>query len=206
MVVWDRNDYIAEAENHFNNKSVYKNVIFKEKELQDLAETSNNIFISLRGEGKITEKQLKYFTIAHKKATNLTKIYLLPKIHKRLFNVPGRPFISNCGSTTEKVSEILDSHLKGIMQESWSYIKDSNDFIRKTKNLKDILQDALLVTADVVGLYPSTLHEAGLKALKKALDKRENRTIATNDLIRMTKFVLKNNYFEFNGQVKQQIS
>ena len=53
------------------------------------------------------------------------------------------------------------------MQESWSYIKDSNDFIRKTKNLKDILQDALLVTADVVGLYPSTLHEAGLKALKK---------------------------------------
>ena len=89
------------------------------------------------------------------------------------------------------------------MQESWSYIKDSNDFIRKTK---DIPQDALLVTADVVGLYPSTLHEAGLKALKKALDKRENRTIATNELIRMTKFVLKNNYFEFNGQVKQQIS
>ena len=131
------------------------------------------------------------------------KIYLLPKIHKRLFNVPGRPFISNCGSTTEKVSEILDSHLKGIMQESWSYIKDSNDFIRKTK---DIPQDALLVTADVVGLYPSTLHEAGLKALKKALDKKENRTIATNDLIRMTKFVLENNYFEFNGQVKQQIS
>ena len=131
------------------------------------------------------------------------KIYLLPKIHKRLFNVPGRPFISNCGSTTEKVSEILDSHLKGIMPESWSYIKDSNDFIRKTK---DIPQDALLVTADVVGLYPSTLHEAGLKALKKALDKKENRTIATNDLIRMTKFVLENNYFEFNGQVKQQIS
>ena len=91
------------------------------------------------------------------------------------------------------------------MQESWSYIKDSNDFIRKTKNLKDIPQDALLVTADVVGLYPSTLHEAGLKALKKALSTK-NRTIATNELIRMTKFVLKNNYFEFNGQVKQQIS
>ena len=145
--------------------------MFKEKILQYVAETSNNIFKSLRGKGKITEKQLKYFTIAHKKATNLGKIYLLPKIHKRLFNVPGRPFISNCGSTTEKVSEILDSHLKGIMQESWSYIKDSNDFIRKTK---DIPQDALLVTADVVGLYPSTLHEAGLKALKKALDKREN--------------------------------
>ena len=88
------------------------------------------------------------------------KMYLLPKIHKRLFNVSGRPVISNCGSPTEKVSEFLDSHLKNIMRESWSYIKDSNDFIKKTKNLKDIPQDALLVTAVVVGLYPVGIHSS----------------------------------------------
>ena len=175
-------------------------MIFKEKILQDLVGISNNIFKILRGKGKMTEKQLKYFTIAHKKATNLGKMCLLPKIHKRLFNVPGKPVISNCGLPTEKVSKFLDSHLKGIMQESRSYIKDSNDFINKTKNLKDIPQDALLVTTDVVGLYPSTPHEAGLKALKEALDKRGNRTTATNDLIRMAEFPLKNNHFEFNGQ------
>ena len=92
---------------------------------------------------------------------------------------------------TEKVSELLDSHLKGIMQESWSYINYSNGFINKTKNLKDIPQDALLVSEDVVGLYPNIPHEAGLKALKEALDERENRNIATNDLIRMAEFVLK---------------
>ena len=74
MVVWGRNSYIAEREKQLNNKSVYKNVTFKEKILQDLAETSNNIFKTLRGKGKITEKQLKYFTIAHKKATNLGKM------------------------------------------------------------------------------------------------------------------------------------
>ena len=127
--------------------------------------------LRLRGKGKMTEKQLKYFAISHKKATNLRKMYLLPKIHKRLFNVPGRP--------------VINSHLKGIMQESWSYIKDSNDFVNKTTNLKDIPQDALLVTADIVGLYPSIPHEAGLKALKEALDKKENRNITTNNLIRM---------------------
>ena len=112
----------------------------------------------------------------------------------------------NCGLQTEKVSEFLDSHLKAIMQESWSYIKDLNDFINKMKNLKGIHKDTLLVKADVLGLYPSIPHEAGLKALKESLDKGENRNIATNDLIRMAEFVLKNNYFEFNGQVKQQIS
>ena len=43
------------------------------------------------------------------KATNLGKLYLLLKIHKRLENVPGRPVISNCGTPAEKVSEFLDS-------------------------------------------------------------------------------------------------
>ena len=99
-------------------------------------------------------------------------MYLLPKIHKRLFNVPGRPVILNSGSPTEKVSKFLDSHLKDIIQESWCYIKDSNDCINKTKNLKDIPGDSLLVTA---GLYPSIPLEAGLKAPKEALDKREKK-------------------------------
>ena len=100
MVVWDRNDYISEAEKQLNNnKSVHKNVISKKNILQDLAEAS------LRRKGKMTKKQLNYFTIAHKKATNLGKMYLLPKIHKNLFNVPGRPVILNFGSPREKVLE-----------------------------------------------------------------------------------------------------
>ena len=55
-----------------------------------------------------------------------------------------------------------------------------------------------------MGLYPSILHETGLKALREVLDKREQHTIPTSELIRMADFVLKNNYFEFNGQIKQQ--
>ena len=40
---------------------------------------------------------------------NLGKLYLIPKIHKRLESVPGRPVISNCVTPIEKVSEFLDS-------------------------------------------------------------------------------------------------
>ena len=86
--------------------------------LQDLALTSNEIFKSLKSKGKMTEKQLEYFNVAHKKTINLGKMYLLPEIHKRLFNVSGRLVILNCGTPTEKVSKIFDSHLKGITQES----------------------------------------------------------------------------------------
>ena len=46
----------------------------------------------------------------------------------------------------------------------------------------------------------------GLKALKQALDKREQKKIPTEDLLNMAEFVLKSNFFEFNSNIKQQIS
>ena len=142
-----------------------KILILEKKCCKILAETSDKLFRNLKSKGGITEKQLKYFTIDFKKATNLGKLYLLPKIHKHLFEVPGRPVISNCGTSTEKVSEFLDHELKSVMQESWSYIKDSGDFIKKLKNIDHIPQGAIIVTADVVGLYPSIPHDDGLEAL-----------------------------------------
>ena len=98
----------------------------------------------------------------------------MPKIHKRLPEVPGRPIILNCVAPTEKVSEFLDFHFKSILQERASYMKDTTDFHDKIKNLR-VPEDAFLVTADVVGLYPNIPHEAGLKLLKEALDKRRKK-------------------------------
>ena len=131
------------------------------------------MFSSLKKRGYITEKQLKYFSYEYIKATNFGKFYFLTKIHKRFHNVPGRSVISNCGTPTKKCSEFLDYHLKALMQRWRSYIKDSGDFIKKTRNLGSIPENAILVTADVVGLYFSIPHEAGLKALREVLDKRE---------------------------------
>ena len=100
------------------------------------------MFSSLRRRGFITEKQLKYFTCVHKKATNLGQPYLLPKIHKRLFDALVGPAISNCGTCTEKFSRFLDHHFKKPMQNGWSYIKESGDFIKKINNLDSILGNA----------------------------------------------------------------
>ena len=98
-----------------------------------MVDKSNKIIRSLKSQDKITEKELKYFTYEYRKATNLGKMCLLPKIHKRLSNVPSRPVTSNCGTPTEKVSEFLGFQLKTVMQSSKSYIKDSGDFIKKLR-------------------------------------------------------------------------
>ena len=79
--------------------------------------------------------------------------------------------VSNCGTPTEKISEYLDHHLKLVLQEL--YIKDTGDFLNKIKNINAFPENAILVTADLIGLYPSIPHQAGLEAIREALDQRK---------------------------------
>ena len=59
----------------------------------------------------------------------------LPKINKRLENVPGQPVISNCGFYTENISAFLDFHLQPLAREVKSYIKYTNDFLKRLPSL-----------------------------------------------------------------------
>ena len=121
-----------------------------------------------------------------------------------MHSVPGRPVISESGFYTENISAFLDFHLKPIAAKVKSYIKDTNDFLRKLQNLPKLPDDVILCTIDVVGLYPNIPNEEGLLFLKKALDKRRNKTVSTESLIELAELVLRNNYFEFNDRFKKQ--
>ena len=61
------------------------------------------------------------------------------------------------------------------MQQKGSYIKDSSDFIKKLKEIKEVANDAITVTEDVFGLYPSIRHDVGLEVLRKTIDERVNK-------------------------------
>ena len=53
-----------------------------------------------------------------------------------------------------------------------------------------------MVTADVVGLYPSIPHEAGLKALEIAFNNHTNNKVLTEHLVKMAKFVQQEQLFQ----------
>ena len=108
--------------------SIYKKVKITGKDLADLVDKSNKIFANLESRNIIYEKEKNYF-----EATNVGKFYLLPKNHKSLSKVPGRPVISNCGMPTEKISQFLDHHLQPLRKQGESYIKDTGDFLEKLK-------------------------------------------------------------------------
>ena len=60
----------------------------------------------------------------------------------------------------------------------------------------------------LVALYPSILHEDGIETLRERPVKSEDLKLpaSVNNIVKMTKFILKYNIFEFHGKVNLQIS
>ena len=96
------------------------------------------------------------------------------------------------------ISAFLGYHLKRLSQKVKSFIKDTNDFLNKLNELRDLPDEFIICTINVVGLYPNTQQKEGLEAIQKALDNREDQTISTDSLILLAECVLKNNVFERN--------
>ena len=90
VVVWDRDDYIQEAEKQLDDKEIYEEV---SNDPQPLINTIHRAVEKIRKRRYLSANNIKYFMV---KDLKFAWFYLLPKIHKRLDNVPGRPAISNC--------------------------------------------------------------------------------------------------------------
>ena len=72
---------------------------------------------------------------------------------------------------TENISAFLEYHLKPLSQKVKSFMNDTNDFMKKLNELRDLPDEFILCTIYVVGLYPNIPHKEGLETIQKALDK-----------------------------------
>ena len=117
VIVWDREDYIKEASKQFEDKEVYLEFPNDSSALLTLY---LNLLKKIRKRGDLSQDTLNYFLV---KDPKFARIYLLPKIHKRLYDVPLRPVISNCGFYTENISLFLEFHIQPLAQKAKSFIK-----------------------------------------------------------------------------------
>ena len=122
------------------------------------------------------------------KVPKFARFYLLPKIHKWLDDVPGRPVFSNCGYYTENISSFLEYHLYPLAHKVKSYIKDTNHFLNELKSLGKLPQGAILCTIDVVDLYLNNPHSEGMTSLRRFLELRDNKPISSDTLIYRTRW------------------
>ena len=81
--------------------------------------------------GDISSNILDYLNVENIK---FGRFCFLPKTHKSMHNIPGRPMISNCGFYTEDISAFLDHQLKPIAIQVKSYIKEINNILKKLRD------------------------------------------------------------------------
>ena len=110
---------------------------------------------------------------------------------------------------TEIISKFIDYFLIPIVKRQNSYIRDSLDFINKIESLKAD-KNCLLVDFDLTSMYTNLQFAEILDAVEEAYKNRvesdytipcpKPRSIRT-----LLKFVLENNFFEFNDKCYRQI-
>ena len=199
VIITDTDRYIKEGLRQLHDTSVYKPLPVDPT--PEFEQSLKGLVKRALENGTITESMSDF---ALPRESKLARFYLLPKVHKP--GVPGRPVVSSSGSLTEKVSGVVDHFLKPYLPAVTSYLKDTSDFLQKVRSFGTLPEGTLLVTLDVVGLYPSIPHKDGISALSAFLLKQGLPESTVRDICDLAYFVLSKNVFEFNSQIYQQVS
>ena len=168
---------MIEAEKQLGNEEAYEDVF---NDPAPLLKTINAVIAKIRKWGDLKRDNLDYFIM---KDPKFARFYLLSKINKRLDNVLGRPVITNSGHYAENISSFLDHHLQPLAQVVRSYIKDTNEFLKKLCYLSKFPDHIILCTTDVVELYSNIPHEEDLSALRKRLESCKEKYVSTDTVI-----------------------
>ena len=201
-VILNRADYVAEGLRQLSDQNFYLPI-------DDDLTTTHNEKIATHLEnmikrGEITERVARFLVT---KEPRTAQLYLLPKIHKNVTPVPGRPIVSANESPTERVSAFVDNFLAPIVRTGRSYIRDTSDFLLKLQDIRDLRGDEILLTLDVSSLYTNIPNEEGTMAALRALRQaRPGDTQPSNlSLVEMLAQVLSYNNFQFDGKNYLQV-
>jgi len=190
IVIMDRDRYVGECLRHLNDGS-YR---LLESDPTPFFEPSlHRLIRSLASSGVLTQDMASFASVQNSRPG---RFYCLPKLHKS--GVPGRPVCSCSGTLCENASIIIDWFLKPLLSSIPSYLRDSYDFLDRLRSYGPLPVDSLLVTLDVVALYPSIPHDDGLAALRSFLSASRFDSKFVDGIVELSRFVLEHNFFEFD--------
>ena len=120
----------------------------------------------------------------------------LPKLHKKKFGI--RPIINCRNTVTSVIASVIDFILKPLASSQPSFLKDSQNLIQLTCNLK-YNSHSKLYTADFESLYQNIPLDEAIIIISDIIKKYHYDHFTTFGFYSLLKFLLKNNYFYFKS-------
>lgn len=149
-----------------------------------------------------SDKQRTRLTPHHSKIPHM---YGLPKIHKP--NVPLRPIISSRDSPCRELSKVLLDILTPLVGKTDSFIKNSKDFVVKSKTIV-LTETDKLVSFDVESLFTNVPVPETLRIIETRLNNDQTLNDRTNLPVKVIMELLdlctKCNFFELEGKIYRQ--
>ena len=128
------------------------------------------------------------------------------KTHKQ--NNPLRLITSCCGTAIENLAAFTEFYLKPLAQKQPSFVKDTTHFLQKIEELNKqgpFPQDAILVSFDVVSMFPNIDNQLGISAITTALNSRDIKTPCTECIVEAVEICLKHNNSQYDDNNFLQI-
>ncbi|CAF4553994.1 unnamed protein product, partial [Rotaria sp. Silwood2] len=201
-------DYQKKSEEYMAKTQAYK-CLGTNDPLPILTKRTNKYLLDLRLAKWITQKQYEKLCI-NPSEVELAHLYYLPKAHKP--GTPLRPIVSGLKHPTVKISKFLDELLRPLFDEmaSKTTVNSGFELMKQLQkwSMINMRQETLFCTIDVADLYTMVPQIEGVLALKKMLDYLKLKQVAglkIETIIRLSRFVMQNNYFSYDGQYYHQI-
>ncbi|CAF4430201.1 unnamed protein product [Rotaria socialis] len=200
--------YKKKSEEYMDNTKAYQ-CLGTIDPLQDLIQRTNKYLLDLRLAKWITQKQYEQLSIKPNEV-ELAHLYYLPKAHKP--GTPLRPIISALKHPTIKISKFLDNLLRPLFDQmaSNSTVTSGFELVKQLQqwSRNNFKRDTIFCTIDVTDLYTMIPQIEGVLSLRKMLDQlklKEIGKLKVETIIRLSRFVMTNNYFSYNGQFYHQV-
>ncbi|CAF1460063.1 unnamed protein product, partial [Rotaria sordida] len=201
-------DYRKKSKEYMEKTQAYE-CLGKEDPLPELIQRTNKYLLDLRLAKWITQKQYELLSIKPNEV-ELAHLYYLPKAHKP--GTPLRPIISGLKHPTSKISKFLDDLLRPLFDKMAQETTVSSGFelVKKLQewSILNMNQNTIFCTIDIVDLYTMIPQVEGVLLLKKMLDYLKMKKVGglkIETIIRLSRFVMQNNYFSYDGQFYHQI-
>ena len=129
------------------------------------------------------------------------KAFRTIKTHKE--GSPLRLITSCCGTAIESLSEFTEFYLKPLAQELPSFIKDTTHLLNQIKELNTkgpFPEGTLIVSWDVVSMFPNIDNSLGIRTKTEAFYSRPNPFPSTECIVEAVSICLEHSNSRFSGK------
>lgn len=154
----------------------------------------------LKSENGLKDSISRMLTVSNPK---VPVMYGLPKIHKTGDKM--RPIVSNIKTPTSKIAKWIVGRFNSLNYPRGLCVKNSIELVEKLKNER-VEEDELLVSFDVVGLFPNVDLLTAYRSMESFLNSSGVDANEKVILEKMVKICMQQNTFEFRGKFYKQTS